>query len=186
MMNDSTRVPLPPRRALPRAARTAAAVIAAATLALPAAAFGGESTSARLVAFARCVRAHGVARFPDPPANATNTKFPGARELGVSNSQLSAAEKACEYLLPAGIDDQFPPAEVRLLLNGMLRFSQCMRHDGVPNWPDPTTDSEGRPEFPLDEVPGTNRDYWRSPRMTAKERQCERLLPSALGGIPVG
>jgi hypothetical protein len=186
MMNDNTRVLHPRRRARPPAAQTAAAVIAAASLALPAAAFGGGSTSARLVAFARCVRAHGVPRYPDPPPNATNTKFPSAREVGVSGSQLNGAEKACEYLLPPGVDDYFPPAEVRLLLNGMLRFSQCMRHDGVPNWPDPTTDSEGRPEFPLDEVPGTNRNYWRSPRMMAKERQCERLLPSALGGIPVG
>ena len=72
------------------------------------------------------------------------------------------------------------------LLIGMLRFSQCMRSHGVPNWPDPTTDSEGRPEFPLSSVPGTDRNYWHSRRITHVGNECQYLLPPALGGTPVG
>jgi hypothetical protein len=53
------------------------------------------------------------------------------------------------HLLPAGTDDQFPPAEVPELLIGVREFSQCMRSHRVPTWPDPTVDSEGRPGFNL-------------------------------------
>jgi hypothetical protein len=112
-------------------------------------------------------------------------KFPGAQQLGVSSPQFQTAERACQHLLPTGIDDQFPPAEAHLLLNGMLRFSQCMRHHGLRNWPDPITDSQGRPEFPLSTVPGTD-ERRHEPRVTHIENECQHLLPGALGGIPIG
>ena len=89
------------------------------------------------------MRSHGVPNLPDPQPGTSNAKFPGAQQLGVGSSQLSAAENACRHLLPAGIDDRFPPAEVQLLLPGMRRFSQCMRSDGVPNWLDTVGRSQG-------------------------------------------
>jgi hypothetical protein len=61
-----------------------------------------------------------------------------------------------------------------------------MRSRGVPNFPDPATDSEGRPEFPLENVSGTNRNYWHSPRITRTIDECQHLLPAALGGMPIG
>jgi hypothetical protein len=67
------------------------------------------------------------------------------------------------------------------LLIGMREFSQCMRSHRVPNWPDPTVDSEGRPGFNL--VPSgidTN-----SSQVTTATHECQHLLPQALGGIPV-
>ena len=198
-MSDSTRPIRPPRRAWPPTMRTAAAIIAAAGLVLPVAAFGGSpsssgpgaSTSAgvsaasQLLAFSRCMRAHGVPNFPDPQPGATNAKFPGAQQLGVSGSRYQAAVKACQHLLPAGTGDRFPPAEARLVLIGMLKFSQCMRHHGVPNWPDPILDSEGRPVFDLARA-GITRSEARSPRLTADMAECHCLLPRALPGIPVG
>jgi hypothetical protein len=206
-MSDSSRFV---RRARP-AARIAAAVIAAVGLALLAAACGGSSRrhgvaqlgstatqnnpstgsggqsksggspSSQLLAFSRCMRSSGVPSFPDPQAGASNAKFPGAQQLGVGSSQLSAAEAACQHLLPAGSGDQFPAAEVQLLLPGMRNFSRCMRSHGVPNWPDPTVDSEGRPGFNL--VP-TDIDTGSSQATTATNK-CQHLLPQTLGGIPV-
>jgi hypothetical protein len=204
MMKDSTRVLRRPRRALAATTRTAAAIIAAATLVLPAAvawgssrpsSVGDVSSSARAaaqsqptniekaLAYSRCMRAHGVRNFPDPDSNG---EIPKASPQELSRPQFKAAEKACQNLLPPGSDDVFPPGEVQQLLIGMLRFSQCMRSHGVPNWPDPTTDSEGRPEFPLEEVPDTNRSYWHQPRITHVGAECQYLLPSALGGTPIG
>jgi hypothetical protein len=189
-----------------QAARIAAAIIAAAALVLLSAACSGSLSSAGpgssptdpgassnagrsanspLLAFSQCVRSHGVPNFPDPQAGATNAKFPGAQQLGVSSSQLRTAENACQHLLPAGVDDQFPPAEVPLLLSGMRQFSQCMRSHGVPNWPDPTIDSQGRPGFDLSDH-GFSRQQAHSPQLGAKEDECQHLLPSALGGIPEG
>jgi hypothetical protein len=143
------------------------------------------SATSPLIAFSQCIRAHSVPDFPDPQPGANNAKFPSAQQLGVSSSQLSAAENACQHLLPAGSNDQFPAAEVPLLLSGMREFSQCVRSHGVPNWPDPTTDSEGRPVFDLG-AHGITRSESRSPQVQATEQQCQHLMPSALGGIPVG
>ena len=207
-MNGSTHVMRRPRWARPPAARTAAAIIATAALAVLATACGssptstasgsastagrsakssnaGGSANARLVAFSHCVRSHGVPNFPDPQAGASNAKFPSAPQLRVSSSQLSTAEDACQRLLPVGIDDQFPPAEVPLLLRGMLPFARCMRSQGVPNFPDPALDSEGRPIFPLS-THGISLNYSHSQRFNTVMGKCQYLVPHQLGGIPFG
>jgi hypothetical protein len=208
MMNGSTHVTRRPRWARPSAARTAAATIATAALAVLATACGssptstasgsastagrsaessnaGGSANAQLVAFSHCVRSHGVPNFPDPQAGASNAKFPSAPQLRVSSSQLSTAEDACQRLLPVGIDDQFPPAEVPFLLRGMLPFARCMRSQGVPNFPDPALDSEGRPIFPLS-THGISLNYSHSQRFNTVMGKCQYLVPHQLGGIPFG
>ena len=131
------------------------------------------------------MRAQGVPTFPDPPPEASNAKFPSPQQLGVSSAQFQAAQTACQHLLPAGIDEHFPPAEVPLLLRGMVRFSQCMRSHGVPNWPDPTVDSEGRPVFQLS-AHGFTLQQAHSPQLRAKVAECQHSLPNALGGLPTG
>jgi hypothetical protein len=145
----------------------------------------GGSANAPLVAFSRCVRSHDVPNFPDPQAGASNVKFPSAQQLRVSSSQLSTAENACQRLLPAGVDDQFPPSEVPLLLRGMLPFSSCMRSHGVPNFPDPAVDSEGRPIFPLS-THGISLNYSHSQQFGTAIDKCQNLAPRQLGGIPFG
>jgi hypothetical protein len=196
MMNHCIHVVRLARRASPPAARTAGAFIVTAALVLMAACAGnpsptgsGGSSSARgsanpsLVAFSRCMRSNGVPGYPDPDPGASNEKFPSAQQLGVTSSQLQAAENACQRLLPPGVDDQFPAAEVQLLLPGMLRFSQCMRSHGVPNWPDPSTDSQGRPVFDLSGA-GFSRQEADSARLNTPTNECQHLLPTQLGGIP--
>jgi hypothetical protein len=163
-------------------------IVAMVGLALLAAGCGGSSNAGAsvnspLLAFSRCMRSHGLANYPDPSAGAHNAKSRSAQQLGVSTSRLQAAQRACQHLLPAGVDDQFPPAEVQLLLPGMRSFSQCMRSHGVPNWPDPSTSSAGQPGFNLVGIRGLNSD---SPQATTAIHECQHLLPSALGGIPVG
>lgn len=126
------------------------------------------------------MRSDGVPNFPDPASNGQVPKV-SVQQLGVSNAQFEAAQRDCQNLLPAGSSDVFPPGEVRQLLPGMLRFSQCMRSHGVPSWPDPTVDSQGRPGFNL--VPSGLSTG--SSQVTAGISACQHLLPSALGGIPV-
>jgi hypothetical protein len=140
------------------------------------------------LAFSQCMRSKGVPNFPDPDAGATNAKFPTAQQLGVSSSQYQAGENACQHLLPAGTNDQYPAAEVPVLLAGMRQFSQCMRAHGVSNWPDPTTDSQGRPVFDLGDH-GITRSEAHSPPITTAEQTCQHLMPNAIGGgqgIPIG
>ena len=203
-MSNRTRAIRRPRRRLPPAARTAAAVVAATGLTLSLAAFAaspspavagaqpnsrppalsGSTNTQKALAFSRCMRSHGVPKFPDPTSSGVIPKV-SPQELGVSSVQLQAAEQACQRLLPPGTDDQYPPGEVRPILAGMLRFSQCMRSHGVPDWPDPATDSEGRPIFPLSRA-GISRQESKSPRVTHAAGECQHLLPPALPGIPIG
>ena len=184
-MIDRTRVIRRPRRAWPPGARAAVAIIATAGLVVPAAAFAGsQSTNTqKALAYSRCMRSHGVPNYPDPTSSGV---IPKVSPQELNSPQFQAAARACQRLLPPGTDDMFPPGEVQQLLIGMLRFSQCMRSHGVPNWPDPTTDAEGRPGFPVASVPGTSRAYWRSARIMRVENECQQLLPPALGGVPVG
>lgn len=207
-MSDSARILSSQRRERSPSAGAATAVIAAAALTVLAAACSGSPqpgssagssnagrpatasnaggpTISRLVGFSDCVRSHGVAGFPDPQAGASNAKFPSAQQLRVSTSRLGAAEKACQHLLPVGTDDQFPAAEVPLMVRAMLPFSRCMRSHGVPNFPDPAVDSEGRPLFPLS-AHGISLAYSHSPHFTAVVDECQRLVPRQLGGIPFG
>jgi hypothetical protein len=190
---DSTRVI---RRAWPRPTGAAAATIATTVLALlavacdsstsPKATRGGpqnNSASDSAVAYSACVRSHGVPEYPDPGSSGNLPKG-NAQAFGVSNSQYQAAERTCRHLLPnsdttftASLNECLmtgvcPPAVVRQALTAGLRFAQCMRNHGVPNWPDPTIDSTGRPSFQTTAA-GISIAATRSAQMLSKIGHCQ-------------
>jgi hypothetical protein len=163
MMSDSIRVVGRRSRAVQRVVRSAAAVIATAGLALLAAACGASTGShvAQLgstatqsssssnpsassaqangaVAFAHCMRAHGVLSYPDPTSGGQLVKE-SVQQLGVSNARFQAAARICNHLLPNGGSGP-SPAQVQYARALALRFSPCMRAHGVPNFPDPGSD----------------------------------------------
>lgn len=130
------------------------------------------------------MRSNDVPNFPDPLPGQVAAKFPSAQDLGVSTSLYQAAQNACQHLLPNG-GSAPSQAEVQQELNGMRSFSQCMRSHGVPNWPDLTVDSQGRPVFDLARA-GISQSDARSRQLTAEMHDCGHLLPSSLPGIPIG
>ena len=157
---------------LSSAARVASAMIASAGLVLALAACGGSpspggsgGTSSQLVRFSSCMRAHGVSNFPDPGSNGTIPKMTPA-QLGVSDSQFQAAQSACAYLLRP------TQAQEAQLMSGMLDFARCMRSHGLPNWPDPTTDSTG----PVFDIPGIDP---MSQLVSNASDACMHLLPQS-------
>lgn len=191
-MNDSACLMRRPRRARPPIARTAAVIIAAGALALLAAACSSGSPSSggsldvggpansRLVAYSQCMRSRGMPNFPDPTGGVPPKVT--AQELGVSSSQLEAAQRACQRLLPATggsltasslqqcyLAGVCPQALVRQAVNAGLQFARCMRSHGVPNWPDPTIDSQGRPVFNIN-VPRSP-----PPQVSTAINECEGL-----------
>jgi hypothetical protein len=90
------------------------------------------------VGFAQCMRSHGVLNWPDPNSSGAFDKAKlTSQQLEVSSSQLQTAQNACQHLLPAESATQ-----QRLNAGQALRFSQCVRSHGVPNFPDP--DGTGR------------------------------------------
>ncbi len=198
-MNDKIRFIRRPWPARPAAARITAAIVSVTALALVAAACSGSPSStgsggspstagsaksASAVSFSRCMRSHGVPNYPDPSSNGVLPKT-SAQRLGVSSAVFQAGETACQHLLPntggsltasslqqcylAGV---CPQALVQRALSAGRQFAGCMRTHGVPNWPDPSVDSQGRPTFDIN-VPRPA-----PPQVSTAITECERLQPA--------
>jgi hypothetical protein len=88
------------------------------------------STQDRALAFAHCMRTHGVPLWPDPGSSGSPLTL---RQLGVSSSQLADARQACRSLVPTASATQLSSHDLALA----LRFSECMRAHGATDFPDP-------------------------------------------------
>ena len=135
------------------------------------------------------MRSHGVPSFPDPGSDGQLPKT-GAKQLGISDSQYQSAQRTCQRLLPTGgsfqqqvgqcmLASDCPPALVHQMMTIDRKFAQCMRSHGVPNWPDPTIGSEGRPIFDLTRV-GITHSQTHSPPMSNTITECQRLENATL------
>jgi hypothetical protein len=94
----------------------------------------GGSPYGTALAFARCMRSHGVPLWPEPGSNGSFDQSPlTPSQLGVGKSQITSAEQACRSLLPAHTVTTQQPH----VLAQALRFSRCMRTHGLTDFPDP-------------------------------------------------
>lgn len=102
----------------------------------------GSSTYQKSVAYAACMRQHGVPNFPDPLPNG-GFEF-GSSVTGGINGQVSpqyqAATNACASLSPTG---SLSPQQQEKDLSQLLKISECMRSHGFENFPDPTVSNQG-------------------------------------------
>jgi hypothetical protein len=60
-----------------------------------------------------------------------------------------------------------------------VAYSACMRSHGVPNWPDPSIDSQGRPVFAISISKLGFNPY--SSRIWAQGNQCSHLMQEVTG-----
>jgi hypothetical protein len=129
---------------------TLASVVGAAAIALVAAGCGSgrSSTTAATaphtgpLAFARCMRAHGLSGWPDPDTNGGFDKSV-LQQLGYTKVRVRSAANACGHLLPSGGSGPGETAQQRStrLADG-LSFARCMRSHGVTRFPDPNAQGE--------------------------------------------
>jgi hypothetical protein len=82
--------------------------------------------------YSTCMRANGVNDFPDP--NAQGQILYGG--VSVSKAVWVNAVEACKALQPTGWSDAGRTPEQQ---DAALKFAQCMRDNGVPDFPDPAT-----------------------------------------------
>jgi hypothetical protein len=145
----------------------------------------GASTQQKMVAYSQCMRSHGVPEFPEPTEG--HVLIHGSNHNGhvtgvnPQSSQFQAAQKVCGKLLPNGGAPS--PAEQAKAQEGALKFSQCMRTHGVPNFPDPTF-SGGGVRMTL-KAGGANGIDPNSPQFKAAQKTCQSdlpRLPGAKGG----
>jgi len=112
--------------------------------------------------YAQCMRASGVPGFPDPDPSG---QFRGVGHEQQDNPKFRAAQQACRDLAPGGEHENFgDPAFVEQ----MREFSQCMRANGVPDFPDP--DAQGR-------LRGAGHEQQGDPKFNAAMQACRAKLP---------
>lgn len=99
------------------------------------------------LAFAQCMRSHGVTAFPDPGSNgnggvqiqssqrAGSGKSLSVNGVRVSSPTFQSAMQACRSKLPNGGHPS--AAEAAKARSTALAFSRCMRRHGITNFPDP-------------------------------------------------
>lgn len=98
------------------------------------------------LAFAKCMRASGVADFPDPKPGG-GFLFRAGAGMNPSSPSFKAAQEKCQKLLPGGgppgpgaTTDPSPQTLARF-----LKIARCMRDHGVEDFPDPRTSVPSNP-----------------------------------------
>jgi hypothetical protein len=91
------------------------------------------------VKFAECMRDNGVSEFPDPDASGELTidGVVNGSSLDTSTPAWKEAISACRDLQPPGFTGTEVSADEQEV---RLEFAQCMRDNGVEDFPDPTED----------------------------------------------
>ena len=133
---------------------------------------GGSSFGAKFVAFASCMRAHGVPGYPDPHITSSAGQVHVQISPGNANPNgpaFRSADAACHGLLPNG-GAPAGGASAQQKAQG-LKFADCMRAHGVPDFPDPSKDGA------FDLPPGVNPN---APTFTSGVSACKSAQPSSL------
>jgi hypothetical protein len=124
----------------------------------------------KAVKFAECMRANGVPDFPD-----ANAKGQFVYGVSVSPAVWTKAVDACKDLQPPGtLSAKRSPKQQ----SASLRFAQCIRENGVKDFPDP---ANGEPLVNTYEIPSANRPGGMTILNAAMEK-CGDVLGQAAGG----
>jgi hypothetical protein len=181
------------RRAGPAAALVASAMLIAACGGGsngPAVAGTGSPTSPKSstdqpakgspLAYAKCMRSHGVPDFPDPKSNGELQLSAGpGSDLGPDAPQFQKAQRACRSLLPAPPT----PAQQSKDYNQGLKFAKCMRSHGVA-LPDPPP--PGHAPTTSSSTAGNQGPDPNSPLFQAAQRACRSVAPGGGGSGNAG
>ncbi len=103
------------------------------------------AASAQALAFAKCMRSHGVSNFPDPSGGVLRLQIhrsPNGTNVNgveVNGPAFQSAMQACRSYLPHG--GHPTAAQTAEAKAQALAMSKCMRSHGVPNFPDPSFQS---------------------------------------------
>lgn len=138
---------------------------------------GGATTSAPakregdMVKFTQCMREHGV-DMPDMPDDGTG-KIQIKVPQGSDPKKVEAGMAECRQHMPNGGE---PPKLDPEQAERARKMSQCMRENGVPEFPDPDPDGGIRVEM----KPGSTLDP-ESPQFKAARQACAQFLPDGAG-----
>jgi hypothetical protein len=121
------------------------------------------------VAFARCMRGHGI-DYPDPQrVEGGGSAFVNPDLDGVAPEALDAAFERCGSHLESS--DRRPPAKERLeWLDALLAYARCMRSEGITNLPDPRAGELTPGAIPI------RPEHKGDPLFERATRRCDRVV----------
>jgi hypothetical protein len=123
------------------------------------------------LAFARCMRSHGIPGWPDPTADGGFDKSE-LRALSVSPARIRAIEdRSCNYSFQNGAPAQ---TITRADQVDYLRAAACMRSHGFPDFPDPTFPNGS---IAVNVPASIDRN---SARFLSAAQVCTRVIPAGL------
>ena len=140
---------------------------------------GGNSTAAnhgKAVKFSDCMRANGVSGFPDPNSSGTLT-LDGVVNDSSLNPNAPAwkhAIAACKDLEPAGFTGHKRSTPEQ---QAALKFAQCIRENGVPDFPDPAPNG---PLIDTNRIPSSATNGGMS-ALNAAAHRCGAIYSGQLG-----
>ena len=131
----------------------------------------GGAAGSCTVKFSECMRANGVSDFPDPNASG---EFP-SYGASVSPAVWKKASAACKALQPPGtLSAKLTPAQE----SAALKFAQCIRENGVPDFPDPVN---GQPLVDTTRIPSSNKPGGMT-ILNAAMHKCGHFVAEQTGG----
>jgi uncharacterized protein YceK len=137
---------------------------------------GGSNATNRdqAVKFAECMRKNGVKQFPDPDASGQLTidAIANGSSLDTNSAAFKQAISTCKDLEPPGFTgDKRSPEQQQ----AALKFAQCIRDNGVKDFPDPAPDA---PLIDTNRIPSAARNGGVS-MLNAAMRKCRALAADA-------
>jgi hypothetical protein len=139
----------------------------------------GSNTAANVqqaVKFAQCMRANGVSQFPDPDASGALTidGVVNGSSLDPNSATFQQAISGCRDLEPPGFMGHTRSAQQQ---EAALKLAQCMRNNGVPDFPDPTADG---PLIDTTRIPSmAGKDPRTDPGFRAATQKCRDFAAAA-------
>jgi hypothetical protein len=122
------------------------------------------------VKFAECMRASGVPHFPDP-----DPKGEFAFGVDVTPEVWTKAVEACKALKPPGA---LSAKRTQAEQSAGVRFAQCMRRQGVKDFPDPVN---GEPLINTYKIPSSNQPGGME-ILDAAIEACGQIMEESAGG----
>ncbi len=106
----------------------------------------------KAVKFAECMRSNGVSEFPDPGASGKLTidGIANGSSLDPNTPAFKQGISACKHLEPAGFMGSKRTSQQQ---QAGLRFAQCIRENGVNDFPDPIPNG---PLVDTNRIPSSN------------------------------
>jgi hypothetical protein len=127
-----------------------------------------QSAHGQALAYAQCMRSHGVSDFPDP--NNQGRVFLQGSGIDPGSPQFQSAQKAC-LSLDKNIGIQSPAQHAQQVTQA-LNYANCMRSHGITDFPDPPSSGQATVNLKTLGIDPS------SPRFLNAQQACRKYSPA--------